>query len=71
MKQPDVTNNKRRDFLKKVVTVGGATGVAAVAVGVLSPGPGRRSLQDDPRENTPSGYRLTDHIRTYYDKARI
>jgi hypothetical protein len=71
MKQPKVASNTRRDFLRKVAAVGGATGVGAVTVSVLSPSHGRHSRRDDPRENSPSGYRLTDHIRTYYDKARI
>lgn len=66
-----ITNEPRREFLKKVAGAGGAGGVGAVAFGVLHPFARSRKGRDDPRENTPSGYRLTDHIRTYYDKAKI
>jgi len=71
MKQPNFTSNSRRDFLKKVAIIGGVTGAAAVVANVLTPVPVVRKREADPRENTASGYRLTEHIRTYYDKARI
>lgn len=71
MKSSKTTNPNRREFLRKVAGAGGAGGVGAIALGVLHPFAGSRKRRDDPRENTPSGYRLTEHIRTYYDKAKM
>jgi len=63
----------RRRFLKGVMAVGGTTVLVAV---------GREAVLDDEaapqqpvasREAAPAkrGYRETDHIRTYYETARL
>jgi len=70
MKKSNVTNKARRNFLRKAGVLGGATGVGIVTVNVLQHSRPHRNIEDDPRENTPSGYRLTEHIQTYYQKAR-
>ena len=67
------TQTGRRRFLKGVMAVGGTTVLVAV---------GREAVVDDeaPQQKpvaaaesrpTGGGYRETDHIRTYYEKARI
>ena len=67
------TRSGRRRFLKGVMAVGGTTVLVAV---------GREAMVDDAvpeqqpvaaSDSTPAkkGYRETDHIRTYYEKARI
>jgi hypothetical protein len=53
----------RRDFLK-LATVGTVLGGAAIAVG-------GKAQAAAPSETRGSGYRETDHIRTYYDLARF
>ncbi|MGD8568628.1 MAG: twin-arginine translocation signal domain-containing protein [Gammaproteobacteria bacterium] len=71
MKKRRITDNNRREFLTSVAVVGCAAGAGGITFGVLHSAPGSHTRRDDPRENSPSGYRLTEHIRTYYDKARI
>ena len=71
MKQAKTTSKARRNFLWKVAAVGGATGAGTAVAGILTTSPMRRKREADPRENTPSGYRETEHIRTYYEKARF
>ncbi|MGD8639963.1 MAG: twin-arginine translocation signal domain-containing protein [Gammaproteobacteria bacterium] len=70
MKKTNQTSKARRNFLRKAGVLGGATGVGVLAVNVLQSARPHRNIEDDPRENTPSGYRMTEHIRTYYEKAR-
>jgi len=60
----------RRAFIKDVVLAGGATAMAAAAGGALAAAP----VEKDPEasSNAPdTGYRVTPHVRAYYDKARF
>jgi hypothetical protein len=63
----------RRHFLQQLLLAGGATGAGAAmlvsarpALSVSSP---QATAGNSPEQ--AKGYRLTEHIRTYYDKARI
>jgi len=71
MKSAKTTRKSRRDFLTKVVTVCGVTGAGAVAASVFSPFPDAQKRQTMTEQNKPSGYRETEHIRTYYQKAKF
>lgn len=53
----------RRDFLRAAGLTVGAAGVAAVAA------PAKAAI---PAEGTPAkaGYRLTEHVKKYYDSTR-
>ncbi len=60
------SDNGRRRFFKHLSAMG-----AAAAAGVLSK---RRFVMSEDREATPqpsTGYRPTDHIRKYYEKAKL
>lgn len=63
-----VDANERRRVLKTLVAAGGATALAAVSGKALAASPAESAAA--PAPVTP-GYRETDHIRTYYAKARI
>ena len=73
MKQSDKMPLPRRHFLQQLVLLGGATGVGAMVVKTAqldaAPAQARKPLA----ETTVSsrGYRLTEHIRTYYTKAQL
>tara|TARA_R110000868_G_scaffold223155_1_gene475008 strand:+ start:2793 stop:3017 length:225 start_codon:yes stop_codon:yes gene_type:complete len=56
----------RREFLKKAAVTGGAAGVAAVA---LSKGSAEAAVVSGSPKS--SGYRETEHVKTYYDLARF
>ena len=56
----------RREFLKKAAVTGGAAGVAAVA---LSQGSAEAAVVSGGPKS--SGYRETEHVKTYYDLARF
>lgn len=64
MKEHDetATPRARRDFLK-LSLVGSAAAAGAVAAA--------RPAKADPAEPEGSGYRETDHVRTYYQTARF
>ncbi|MDR9436851.1 MAG: hypothetical protein RI563_08215 [Thiohalophilus sp.] len=73
MKKLNKEELPRRRFLQQMVLLGGATGAGALvfsnarAISQSSPeGPvtGAKTTETN-------GYRLTDHIRTYYEKAQI
>lgn len=73
MKKFEQKELPRRRFLQQMVLLGGATGAGALvfsSAGAVSP-----SSSDAPLTGAKSteskGYRLTDHIRTYYEKAQI
>lgn len=55
----------RRDFLKAAGIAGGAAGVAAVALS------GKSSKAAVPESGKSAGYRETEHIRKYYESARL
>ena len=56
----------RRSFLRDLAAVGGAAAVAGSAVAETVPAPVAEA-----KPARPKGYRMTPHIRKYYDKARI
>lgn len=62
-----VDATERRRVLKTLVAAGGVTALAAVS-GRAVAGPAATAAEPAPVER---GYRETDHIRTYYSKARI
>ncbi len=62
----DAKTLHRRDFLKTAGLTAGAAGVAAVAV---SGSPAKASSAQEINKES-SGYRETDHVRTYYKTAR-
>lgn len=62
-----VDATERRRVLKTLVAAGGVTALAAVS-GRAVAGPALKTAEPAPEA---SGYRETDHIRTYYSKARI
>lgn len=62
----------RRRFLKGAATVGGASVLMAVGKDWVSAEPGADDKGDNTIAVSPSkGYRLTAHIQSYYNKARI
>lgn len=62
-----VDATERRRVLKTLAAAGGFTALAAVS-GRAVAGPGKAVAYKAP---AAKGYRETDHIRTYYSKARI
>lgn len=68
---------KRRRFFRRVAAVGGGAIGGAIVGGGAFLALGRASEPRDPRPaqatsgEQPPGYRLTDHIATYYEKARF
>ncbi|MGB5623379.1 MAG: twin-arginine translocation signal domain-containing protein [Gammaproteobacteria bacterium] len=58
----------RREFLKGLATVGGATALAAVSGTAVAAQPPIDARAEKPRAE---GYHVTPHVRTYYDKARM
>lgn len=64
-RKPRYDRRSRREFLKEMVAASGATAVAAVSGTAMAESPLPAAKPAD------KGYRLTPHVRTYYDKARI
>lgn len=73
MKSNSKTTLPRRHFLQQLLLLGGATGTAALALTSAHVGARpQKESQASPDTTTPGkGYRLTNHIRTYYEKAQI
>jgi hypothetical protein len=66
--KPRSETKGRRAFLRKLAAVGGATATAAVAGRAVA----LPSVESPAAaESTPQGYRLTEHVATYYNKARF
>jgi len=64
----------RRHFLQQLLLIGGATGAGAAMLASAHPAlpqAGPQADERNPGSTTGKGYRLTEHIRTYYEKARI
>ncbi|WP_421864972.1 twin-arginine translocation signal domain-containing protein [Motiliproteus sp.] len=61
------TDNSRRQFIKTLGAAGGAVAVATVA------GEAAADVveQPDDQPKKSQGYEKTDHVRAYYDSARI
>lgn len=62
-----VDASERRRVLKGLVAAGGFTALAAVSGRVVA----APVVKTERPVTAASGYRETDHIRTYYSKARI
>lgn len=73
MKHSDNTQKPRRRFLQQLLVLGGATGAGAIAVNAAQRGAPTPQASAAPAGGSPAkkGYRLTKHIRTYYEKAQI
>jgi len=75
MKPSSKTPLPRRHFLRQLMVLGGATGAGAIALASsaynTSPSSAKRVAVDTSNPNSSKGYRLTEHIRTYYEKAQI
>ncbi len=56
----------RRRFLRQAVTVGGAGVLVLLASGEERDAASRSANVRTGDDTAPQGYRLTDHIRTYY-----
>jgi hypothetical protein len=73
MKQYGNTKLPRRRFLQQLMVLGGATGAGAV---ILNTGQANAAVSQAANPATQTapeakGYRLTEHIRTYYEKAQF
>ena len=62
-----VDPKSRRGFLKDLAAAGGAV----VAATVASPAVAEPVSAKPERSEGPDGYQVTDHVKTYYNKARI
>lgn len=73
MKKFEQKELPRRRFLQQMVLLGGATGAGALvfssARAISQPSPDGHVTGAKTTES--KGYRLTEHIRTYYEKAQI
>jgi len=58
------TRKNRRDFLKAAGVAGGVAGVAAVTLT-------KSAKAAAPESGKASGYRETEHVKTYYELARF
>ncbi len=58
----------RRAFLKGVALVGGTTVLVSVTAAVAETADGAEPPQQE-NATASQGYRVTSHIKTYYDRA--
>ena len=73
MKHAETKPLPRRRFLQQMILLGGATGAGALVfsnAGAVSPAPNKAPVTGA-KSTESKGYRLTEHIRTYYEKAQI
>ncbi|MGA7799915.1 MAG: transcriptional initiation protein Tat [Gammaproteobacteria bacterium] len=66
----DVLHRSRRAFLSVLGMAGGAATVFALGRGMVGNDSPERAETPKPAAQS-TGYHLTEHIRTYYDKARF
>jgi hypothetical protein len=69
MQTPEDTYRGRRRFLQQAMVAGGA-GVFLYLAGEEGDGPSRTVRTAAVTSPDSQGYRLTEHIRAYYDTAR-
>ena len=62
-----VDPRSRRGFLKELAAAGGAVAVA----GVASPALAANAEPAPHKTERPDGYQVTEHVKTYYEKARF
>lgn len=60
------SKTNRRKFLRNVAAAGGLAAVAGSGVAVAT-----TAAKAAPQPAKPKGYRATQHVSKYYDKARI
>lgn len=65
----ETVRSGRRRFLQRAALATGATGLGVLAGDAWARGP--EIPAESAGEPESSGYRETDHIRTYYEKARL
>lgn len=73
MKKFEQKELPRRRFLQQMVLLGGATGAGALVFSnarAISPSSSGAPISGE-KSTVSKGYRLTEHIRTYYEKAQI
>lgn len=58
----------RRQFLRDLAAAGGLAAVAATSGSTASATP---AVAPQPQAKTRTGYRVTAHVSTYYEKARF
>jgi len=68
-KRRESAGESRRGFLKKLALLGASMTVLATARDVVTEGQGRAD-EKVPADVEAKGYRLTPHIRRYYETAR-
>jgi hypothetical protein len=73
MKPSSNTPLPRRHFLQQLLILGGATSTGAIAFEAarLHSGPAQATRTPADTGASSKGYRLTAHIRTYYEKAQL
>jgi hypothetical protein len=69
-KEREPGQDSRRGFLKKLALLGASMTVLATATDVVTEGQGRTD-EETPGDMETKGYRLTAHIRKYYETARM
>ncbi|HVO83736.1 MAG TPA: twin-arginine translocation signal domain-containing protein [Syntrophobacteria bacterium] len=69
-KEREPGQDSRRGFLKKLALLGASMTVLATATDVVTEGQGRAD-EEPPADREAKGYRLTAHIRRYYETARM
>jgi hypothetical protein len=57
----------RRKFLKNAVAFGGY----AALLGIIRPIPAGLKKRQQQRERSGQGYRLTEHVKKYYETAQL
>jgi hypothetical protein len=58
----------RRMFMKSAAIIGGLAALFGIGRRAVSSKPAEPQAQ---QEQPPQGYRLTEHVRKYYDTARM
>lgn len=65
--KPEASDSQRRQFLKTLGVAGGAIAAAAVTGEAVA----EVAEETSTDKKGSQGYRKTDHVRAYYDSARI
>lgn len=68
-KQPSPPTSERRNFLKGVVVVSGATALSGVSAEILT-GDNTKVMRDKTATRSSTGYHETPHIQSYYKTLR-
>jgi hypothetical protein len=66
-RDPGETTPQRRKFLRDLATAGGLAALAG-STGSVVAAPAQAPA---PAQAKPAGYRVTEHVAKYYQKARI